>query len=398
MGSEKPKGKSRMEKISKFLVQLDSPLHNTRWSWGSRSDLGVLLTTWVDDLDETGRFVRVLGWPTQEKSPNGLNERIDHLRTLWCGGLAGYAIVATAKDPNAQPRKIQSYDGDNIRAIVSLVAEADGSIWAELGDDVPVKKLKQHAVSHRPVPGEGPFPAARKPSKAFTASSAAYIVKLPAMRQWLIGVARRGETVTYAEARAPFDVRSLEHRHAMDRIGHQCVDAGEPILTSLIVDEDTGRCAEGFAKEFRRDEVQEREDCYVFWAPSVGAFIEPGEMREAAPAAAGGAAPDASLQERAACFARVAVRPDQAAFRRRVFLEHKGACVVTGCTIPEALDAAHKRGRNWRLGHNSGTDGLLLRKDIHALYDAGLVSIEENRAVMYRPDVGLHYGGYLRKS
>lgn len=53
---------------------------------------------------------------------------------------------------------------------------------------------------------------------------------------------------------------------------------------------------------------------------------------------------------------------------------HKGACGVTGCTIRAALDAAHRAGRDWRQRHNSGDDGLLLRKDIHALYDAELVT------------------------
>lgn len=387
-----------MENISSFLARLGFPLHNTRWSWGARSDLGVLLTTWEDDLDETGRFVRVLGWRSQGRSPSGLNERMDHLRTLWSGGLAGYVVVAKAKDTTAQPRKIQSYDSENVRAIVSLVAQPDGSVWAELGDDVPVKKLKKHAVSHRLIPGEGAFPIARVPSKTFKASAAAYIAKLPAMRQWLIGVARRGGTVTYAEARAPFGLRSLEHRHAMDRIGHECVDAGEPVLTSLIVDETTGRCSEGFAKEFRRDDVEERQDCYAFWPPLGTAPVETAGNRRAAQATPGGGPTGETLQARAARFAKAAVRPDQVAFRRRVFLEHKGACAVTGCTIPEALDAAHREGRDWRLGHNSGADGLLLRKDIHALYDAGLVNIDDTGAVMSRLDVEAHYRDYLRKS
>jgi hypothetical protein len=47
-----------MEKISTFLDRLGFPLHNTRWSWGARSDLGVLLTTWAEDLDESGRYGR----------------------------------------------------------------------------------------------------------------------------------------------------------------------------------------------------------------------------------------------------------------------------------------------------------------------------------------------------
>lgn len=92
------------------------------------------------------------------------------------------------------------------------------------------------------------------------------------------------------------------------------------------------------------------------------------------------------------------MRPEQAAFRRRVFLDHHGACVVTNCTIPEALDAAHREARDWRLGHNSGADGLLLRKDIHALYDARLVSIDDNGTVTFHPDVEPHYRDYLRKS
>lgn len=386
-----------MEKITKFLARLGFPLHNTRWSWGARSDLGVLLTTWDDDLDDTGRFVRVLGWRSQGRSPSGLNERLDHLRTLWSGGLAGYAVVATAQDTTAQPRKIKSYDSDNVRAIVSLMAQPDGSVWAELGDEVPVKRLKKHAVTHRLIPGDGAFPIPRVPSKTFKASSAAYIAKLPAMRQWLIDVARRGGTVTYAEARAPFELRSLEHRHAMDRIGHECLDAGEPILTSLIVDEETGRCSEGFAKEFRRDDVAEREDCYAFWPP-LGAAGGGAAGSKTVKATSGSVPLDETLQARAARFAKAAVRPEQAAFRRRVFLEHKGACVVTGCTIPEALDAAHREGHDWRRGHNSGADGLLLRKDIHALYDAGLVSIDDSGAVMSRRDVELHYRDYLRKS
>jgi hypothetical protein len=384
-----------MEKISKFLTRLGFPLHNTRWSWGARSDLGVVLTTWEDDLDETGRFVRVLGWRAQLRSPSGLNERVDHLRTLWSGGLAGYAVVAKAKDTKALPRTIQSYDADNVHAIVSLVGQQDGSIWAELGEAVSVKRLKKHAVSHRLIPGEGVFPIARTPSKLYKASTAAYLDKLPAMRQWLIEVARRRGTVTYAEARAPFGLRTLEHRHAMDRIGHECVDAGEPVLTSLIVDEDTGRCSVGFVNEFRRDDAEDRADCYAFWSAS-GAARAASQQGGAVLAPSDRSPEQDTLRARAARFAKVAVRPEQAAFRRRVFLEHNGACVVTGCAITEVLDAAHRDGRDWKLGHNSGKDGLLLRKDIHALYDTKLIAIDDDGRVKFHPDALTHYQRYAR--
>jgi hypothetical protein len=369
-----------MDGISKFLRRLGFPLRNTVWSWGAHSELGVLLTTWDDQTDETGRFVKVLGWHSGEHSSSGLKERTDHLRTLWSGGLAGYAVVAKARDPHAKRRRILSYDDKCVRAIVSLRAQPDGSIWAELGDDVRVSQLEKHAIKHRLLPGDGEFPVPRARSNVPRSNAAAYLASLPTMREWLIAVARRRGTVTYAEARAPFKLRTFEHRHAMDRLGHECIDAAEPILTSLIIDPSTDRCSQGFAKEFRRDDAQEREDCYVYW-----------QMTEGAPAKTPGKPPPESIQARAARFARAAVRPEQAAFRRRVFLEYNGACVVTGCTIPEALDAAHREGRDWRLGHNSGADGLLLRKDIHSLYDAKLISIDGRSAAKFHPDVEAHY-------
>lgn len=384
-----------MEKISSFYANLGVPLRNPRWSWGARSDLFVLLTSWEDGLDATRRFVRALGKLPPEHSHPGFNERIDHLRTLWSGGIAGYTVIAKAKDPKARPRKIQAYDNGSVYSIISLVTDSDGVVWAELGETVPIHQLKRHAAHHRLIPNEDAFPIDRKLRKNLKPSSAGYVAQLPAMRKWLIDVARRRGTVTYAEARAPFGLRSLEHRHAMDRLGHECVDAGEPILTSLIINATTGRCSDGFVKEFHRDDLQERLDCYAFWSPVVGTIDVPfGEGR----LATSGSQQNETLQGRAARFARVAARPEQAAFRRRVFLEHNGACVVTGCAIPEALDAAHRERRDWRLGHNNGSDGLLLRKDVHALYDAKLISIDDAGTVVFRQDVEEHYRNYLHKS
>lgn len=73
-----------------------------------------------------------------------------------------------------------------------------------------------------------------------------------------------------------------------------------------------------------------------------------------------------------------------------MLLAHKGACAVTGCTIRAALDAARRTGRDLRQGHNSGDDGLLLRKDIHALYDAGLVTIDEGGEVEFDAAISEH--------
>jgi hypothetical protein len=66
------------------------------------------------------------------------------------------------------------------------------------------------------------------------------------------------------------------------------------------------------------------------------------------------------------------------------------------------LDAAHKTGRSWRLGHNNAEDGYLMRKDLHALYDAKLMTIDEKRMVWIDEAVQTHYpnlnGSRLKKA
>ena len=52
---------------------------------------------------------------------------------------------------------------------------------------------------------------------------------------------------------------------------------------------------------------------------------------------------------------------------------YRGKCAVTGCDIPELLDAAHLR--TWRIDD----DGVLLRTDLHRMIDRGLATIGNGR-------------------
>ncbi|KVF23171.1 hypothetical protein WJ07_16905 [Burkholderia vietnamiensis] len=88
-------------------------------------------------------------------------------------------------------------------------------------------------------------------------------------------------------------------------------------------------------------------------------------------------------------FARL-IRPEQAAFRQAVLDAYDGRCAISGCDIKEALEAAHLRGRDWRAGHNDASDGILLRRDLHALYDRGLLKVADGIARFSR-DVVHHY-------
>lgn len=68
------------------------------------------------------------------------------------------------------------------------------------------------------------------------------------------------------------------------------------------------------------------------------------------------------------------IREGQAEFRKRL-IDHYGAvCMVTGTALASVIDAAHIVPYNGT-ATNALSNGLLLRKDIHALFDAGLLTI-----------------------
>jgi hypothetical protein len=214
-------------------------------------------------------------------------------------------------------------------------------------------------------------------------SEAAYKAKLGPMRQWLIEVARSRAKVTYSDMMGAFGVDRFSLRHAMDFLGHQADNLDEPIITALIVSKGSQRCSSGLDKEFGvHDDEAERLRLYEYWTrPDAERFEEPPASNE-------------SLEAKAARFVSVQARPDQAAFRYRVFMACAGRCVVSGCDIGRVLDAAHKKGRDWRLGHNGAQDGLLLRKDLHALYDAGELTIAEDGRIDLSAAAAQHYGQY----
>jgi hypothetical protein len=70
-------------------------------------------------------------------------------------------------------------------------------------------------------------------------------------------------------------------------------------------------------------------------------------------------------------------RPEQAKFRRNLKIAYRQTCCMSGCPVSEALEAAHidpycnERSNNLK-------NGLLLRRDLHALFDAHLISINPN--------------------
>lgn len=68
-------------------------------------------------------------------------------------------------------------------------------------------------------------------------------------------------------------------------------------------------------------------------------------------------------------------RIGQQRFRTQLFEAYTGRCAVSGCSVDEALEAAHIENYS---GPKSQvvSNGILLRRDLHSLFDAHLISFE----------------------
>lgn len=80
-------------------------------------------------------------------------------------------------------------------------------------------------------------------------------------------------------------------------------------------------------------------------------------------------------------------RRGQQTFRKALIDAYGGYCAITGCSVTPLLEAAHITPY---LGPetNSITNGLLLRADIHTLWDLSLIAVEpETRTVWVSPEI-----------
>lgn len=89
---------------------------------------------------------------------------------------------------------------------------------------------------------------------------------------------------------------------------------------------------------------------------------------------------------------RAKVRIGQPAFRAHLVRQYGPVCAFSGVCHMEALDAAHlysyaKTGKHYKEA------GLLLRKDLHRLFDKGLITVRDNLRLDLHPDLRrIQYG------
>ncbi|MGO1738109.1 MAG: HNH endonuclease [Actinomycetaceae bacterium] len=97
--------------------------------------------------------------------------------------------------------------------------------------------------------------------------------------------------------------------------------------------------------------------------------------------------PSGMADERTRQLARVARREGQDRFRTALLDAYGARCAISGYDAPAVLEAAHiypHRGR-WT---NVVANGLLLRADLHRLFDRGAIAVDESSyAILVKPDL-----------
>lgn len=92
-------------------------------------------------------------------------------------------------------------------------------------------------------------------------------------------------------------------------------------------------------------------------------------------------APPDDVQQRA-----IKIRRGQAKFRERLLSAYSRTCAVTGCSIVELLEAAHIQPHAEEPNYNV-TNGLLLRADIHTLFDLNLLTVDSRLRIRLAPSL-----------
>ena len=131
--------------LSGLFEYVGAPLANGRWSWGAirESDSAVLLRVWQDEykkIEERGS-AEVISVFKGSDERLGHAERLEHVSRIRSGA-PSYMIMCLAKDAKASPRKIASFNKDDIFVGGQLIDEADGCSWLQIADRRPVVAVR----------------------------------------------------------------------------------------------------------------------------------------------------------------------------------------------------------------------------------------------------------------
>lgn len=134
------------------------------------------------------------------------------------------------------------------------------------------------------------------------------------------------------------------------------------------------------------------EEDYLSWFGAAATPDQPGpaqpvlEAQEAQAEAQGAFDPSSIEDARERVMGSIVRRRGQQAFREALIQRYEGRCLVTGCDVVAVLEAAHIVPYQGA-ATNHPENGLLLRADIHTLFDLGLLAVDEDFRVVVHPSM-----------
>lgn len=134
------------------------------------------------------------------------------------------------------------------------------------------------------------------------------------------------------------------------------------------------RLGEDFFIKYFKDEVSELDKTFVYPSSNEGEnFFSDIDNEEYIAI---------GTDERAKIYRSILQRRGQQNFRQALRDYYGDKCMITGCEILDIVEAAHINPYRGEKDHNI-SNGLLLRADIHTLFDLDLLGIEPNSLKIY---------------
>ncbi|MDQ8201214.1 HNH endonuclease [Pelagicoccus enzymogenes] len=91
--------------------------------------------------------------------------------------------------------------------------------------------------------------------------------------------------------------------------------------------------------------------------------------------------PSSQIDAREKAIRAITIRRGQSSFRKKLIKAYEGKCAISGSCVTEILEAAHVIPYNGP-ETNQPSNGILLRADLHTLFDLGLIGIDENLRIV----------------
>ena len=159
--------------------------------------------------------------------------------------------------------------------------------------------------------------------------------------------------------------KAWEYR--MQNISHVLDQAGKPWLPGLLPASNVGAKVE---PKLAKLLGLSGETLTSVSGPTRGLLEQEAKAAEAS----GSFSPTDEVDERQRVLAAIVRRRGQPAFRKALLDAYGGCCAMTGCDVVDALEAAHIQPYSG-LKSNDVRNGLLLRADVHTLFDLYLIAI-----------------------